>query len=72
MNKLENRITLKIKAGYYLEPVTPETMKLLGSTKSKLTKDKNGENIPYLEIAEVVLILCNVVDNSYLQNSRIL
>ena len=63
---------LTIKTGYCLELVTPETIKLLGSTKSKITKDKNGENIPYLEIAEVVLIHCNVVDNSYLQNSRVL
>ena len=63
---------LTIKTGYYLELVTLETIKLLGSTKSKITKDKNGENIPYLEIAEVVLIHCNVVDNSYLQNSRVL
>ena len=47
-------------------------MKLLGSTKSKITKDKNGENIPYLEITEVVLIHCNVVNNSYWQNSRVL
>ena len=47
-------------------------MKLLGSTKSKVTKDKNGENIPDLEITEVVLIHCNVVNNSYQQNSRIL
>ena len=61
-----------IKAGYYLELLTPETMKLLGSTKSKITKDKNGENIPYLEITEVVLIHCNVVNNSYQQNSRVL
>ena len=72
MNKVENRIMLKIKTGYYLKLVTPETLKLLGSTKSKITKDKNGENIPYLEIAEVVLIHCNVVDNSYLQNYRVL
>ena len=63
---------LTIKTGYYLELVTPETIKLLGSTKSKIIKDKNGEDIPYLEIAEVVLIHCNVVDNSYLQNSRVL
>ena len=47
-------------------------MKLLGSTKSKITKDKNGENVPYLEIAEVVLIHYNVVNNSCLQNSRVL
>ena len=42
VNKIENRITFKIKTGYYLELLTPETMKLLGSTKSKITKDENG------------------------------
>ena len=47
-------------------------MILLGSTKSKITKDKNGENVPYLEITEVVLIHCNVDNNSYQQNSRVL
>ena len=47
-------------------------MKLLGSTKSKITKDKNWENVPYLEITEVVLIHCNVVNNSCLQSSRVL
>ena len=47
-------------------------MKLLGSTKSKITKDKNGENVLYLEITEEVLIHCNVVNNSYQQNSRVL
>ena len=40
-------------------------MKLLGSTKSKITKDENGENVPYLKITEVVLIHCNVANNSY-------
>ena len=55
-NKIENRITFKIKTGYYLELLTPETMRLLGSTKSKIVKDKNGENVPYLEVSEVVLI----------------
>ena len=62
----------KIKSGYYLELVTPETMKLIGSTKSMITKDINGENVPRLEITEVVLILCNVVKSSYRQNSRVL
>ena len=47
-------------------------MKLLGSTKSKITKDKNGEKVANLEIAEVVLIHCNVANNSYHQNSRVL
>ena len=44
----------KVKSGYYFELLTPETMKLLGSTESKITKDENGENVPYLEIKEVV------------------
>ena len=47
VNKIENRITFKIKNGYYLELLTPETMKLLGSTESKITKDKNGKNVPH-------------------------
>ena len=47
VNKVENRIIFKIKRGYYLEYLTPETMKLLGSTKSKITKNKNGENVPH-------------------------
>ena len=60
------------KKGYYLELLTPETMKLLGSTESKITKYKKGENVPHLEIAELVLIHCNLVSNNYQQNSRIL
>ena len=47
-------------------------MKLLGSTKSKITKDKNGENVPHLEITEVVLIHCSIVNNDYQQDSRVL
>ena len=72
VNKIENRVTFKIKSGYYLELLTSETMKLLGSTESKITKDKNGENVPHLEIVELVLIHCNLVNNNYQQNSRIL
>ena len=49
VNKIEYRITFKIKNGYYLELLTPETMKLLGSTESKITKDENGEDVPHLE-----------------------
>ena len=48
VNKIENRITFKIKTEYYLEVLTPETMKLLGSTKSKVTKTENGENVSRL------------------------
>ena len=51
-NKLENRITFKIKTGYYLELLIPGTIKSLGCTKTKITKDKNGENAPYLQITE--------------------
>ena len=73
VKKIENRrITFKIRAGYYLEILTSETMKLLGSTKSKITKDKNGEHVTHLEITEVVLIQCNVVNNNYQQDSRVL
>ena len=72
VNKIENRITFKIKTRYYLELLTPETMKLLGSTENKITKDKNGENVPHLEITEVVLVYCNIVNNDYQQDSRVL
>ena len=47
-------------------------MKLIGSTKSKITKDKNGENVPDLEITEVVLVRCDIVSNNYQLNLRIL
>ena len=47
-------------------------MKLLGSTENKITNDKNGENIPHLEITEVVLVHCNIVNNDYQQDSRVL
>ena len=72
VNRTENRITFKIKSGYYLELLTPETMKLLGSAVSKITKDKNGENVPRLEVVELVLVHCNLVNNDYQQDSRIL
>ena len=47
-------------------------MKLLGSTKNKITKDKNGENVPHLEITEVILVHCNIVNNDYQQDLRVL
>ena len=47
-------------------------MKLLGSTKIKITKDKNSENISHLEITEVILVHCNMVNNDYQQDSRVL
>ena len=45
-------------------------MELLGSTENKITKDKNGENVPHLEITEVVLIYCDILNNDYQQDSR--
>ena len=72
INKTENRMILKIKTGYCLELLTPETMKLLGSTKNKITNDENGKNVPHLEISEVVLIHCNIFNNDYQQDSRVM
>ena len=72
VNRIENRITFKIKSGYYLKLLTPETMKLLGNTESKITENKNGENVPHLEVVELVLVHCNLVNNDYQQDSRIL
>ena len=50
----------------------PETMKLLGITENKITKDENGENVPHLKITEVVLIHCDIVNNDYQKDSRVL
>ena len=46
-------------------------MKLLGNTKSKITKDENGENVPHLDITEVVLVHCNIVNNDYEHDLRV-
>ena len=72
VNKIENWITFKIKTGYYIELLTPEAIKLLQNTKNKITKDKNAENVPHLEITEVVLVHCNIVNNDDQQDSRVL
>ena len=72
VHQMENMITFRIWKGYYLEVLMPETMKLLGSTKNKITQDKNGKNVPHLETTEVVIIHCNTVNNDYHQNSRVL
>ena len=55
-----------------LELLTPEKIKLLGSTENKITKDNNGENVPHLEMTEVVLVHCGIVNNDYQQESRVL
>ena len=71
-NKIKNRIVFKIKTGYKLELLTPETMKLLGSTKKDVDSDKNSENVLKLESAEVVLVHCNLVKNDYQHTSNVL
>ena len=65
VNQIVNRITFRIKTGYYLKLLTPETLKLCGSTKSKIANDENGENAPRIEINEVVLF-----NNDHEQDSR--
>ena len=66
-------MTFKIKAGYHLKRLTAEIMKLLWSTKLKKTKEENGENVPHLEITEVILVHHNIVDNDLMNHeSRVL
>ena len=72
VNKIKNRIVFKTKSGYKLELLSLVTMKLLGSTKNVVDKDKNSENIPKLESVEVVLVHCNLVKNDYQHASKIL
>ena len=72
INRINNRLVFKIKDGYKLELQTPETMKLFGSTKKLIDKTKNGEKVPSLEVVEVVLVQCNLVDNQYQQKSEVL
>ena len=70
VNKIENRITFKIKTGYYLQLLTPEIMKILRSIENKRTKDKVGENEQHLDIPEVVLVHFITVNNDYQRDSR--
>ena len=69
-NKIKNRIVFKIK--YKLKLLTPETMRLLGSTKKDVDADKNSEDVPKLESVEVVLVHCNLVKNDYQHTSKVL
>ena len=62
---INNRIVFKIKTGYKLELLSKEAMKLLGNTKDIIDADKNSENVPRLKNVEVVLVHCNLVNNSY-------
>ena len=72
VNKIKNRIVFKTKIGYKLELLTKETMQLLGSSKKFIDKNKDGEIVPRLETAEVVLVYCNLVNSNYQQASKVL
>ena len=72
VNEIKNRIVFKIKTGYKLELLTEEAMQLLGSSKKVIDKNKDGEIVPRLEPVEVVLVHCNLVNNSYQQASKVL
>ena len=65
ISKIESRIIFRIKIRYYLELLTPKTIKLLGSTKSKIIKDENGGNFLHLEITEILSVHCNIVNNDH-------
>ena len=71
-NTINNRIAFTTKSGYKLELLSKETMKLLQRTSSIIDTDKNSENVPRLENVEVVLVHCNLANNSYQQHYRVL
>ena len=71
-NKIKNRIVFKIKTGHKLELLTPETIKLLGSTKKDDDSDTNSENVSKLESVEVLLVPYNLVKNDYQHTSKVL
>ena len=71
-NKIKNRIVFKIKTGYKLKLLTHGTMRLLGSTKKDVDADKNSENVPKLESAEVVLVHFSLVKNDYQHSLKVL
>ena len=70
-NKIKNRIAFKIKTGYKLELLSPETMKLLGSTKRDADQNKDEEDLPKLESVEIVLVHFNLVNDNYQQASKV-
>ena len=72
VNEINNRIVFKIKSGYKLELLSKETMKLLGSSVDIIHSDKNSELVPKLESVDLVLVHCNLVNNSYQQASKVL
>ena len=72
VNEINNRIVFKIKSGYKLELLSKEAMRLLGSSADTTDSDKNSELVPKLESVDLVLVHCNLVNNSYQQASKVL
>ena len=72
VNEINNRIVFKIKSGYKLELLSKETMRLLGSSTDTIDGDKNSELVLKLESVDLVLVHCNLVNNSYQQVSKVL
>ena len=72
INKIQNRITFKLKTGWSLTLMTQQTQTLMGSKEKTINSSKNGELVPEMEITEVVLVHCNLVNNNYQRDSRIL
>ena len=72
INKIKNRVLFTIKTGYKSELLSSGTMKLLGSTEKDVDRDRNGENARKLEIAGVILVHCNILNNNYQQASKVL
>ena len=72
VNEINNRIVFKIKSGYKLELLSKEMMRLLGSSTDTIDGDKNSELVPKLESVDLVLLHCNLVNNSYQQASKVL
>ena len=71
-NEIKNRIVFKVKTGYKLKLLSPETTRLLGSTEKDVDKGKDVEDVPKLESVELVLMHCNLANNSYQKASKVL
>ena len=71
VNEINNRIAFRIKSGYKLELLSKETARLLGSSTNTIDGDKNSELVSKLESVDLVLVHCNLVNNSYQQASKV-
>ena len=72
VNKTANRVTFKLKTGVILELMTPETQRFLGSSTNAITSEINGDLAPQMKSTDVVLVHCNLVNDDYQHDSRVL